>query len=231
MKAKIALVAVVISLIAAFFIFDLQQYFSFEYLKSQKDALNALYAEKPILIAGAFFLIYVTFAALALPAATILTLAGGAIFGFWTGMLLVSFASTIGATLAFIFTRFLFHDAIQAKFGDRLEAMNTGIEKEGAFYVFGMRLVPIFPFVMINSLLALTKLKTWTFYWASQIGMLAGTAVYVNAGTQIAQIDNPGDIANPKLIISFVLLGIFPIIAKKALGFLKARNSEERSEA
>lgn len=231
MKAKIALVAVVIALIAAFFIFDLQQYFSFEYLKSQKDALNALYAEKPILIAGAFFLIYVTFAALALPAATILTLAGGAIFGFWTGMLLVSFASTIGATLAFIFTRFLFHDAIQAKFGDRLEAMNTGIEKEGAFYVFGMRLVPIFPFVMINSLLALTKLKTWTFYWASQIGMLAGTAVYVNAGTQIAQIDNPGDIANPKLIISFVLLGIFPIIAKKALGFLKARNSEERSEA
>lgn len=226
MKAKIALAAVVVALIAAFFIFDLQQYFSLEYLKSQKDALNALYTEKPLLVAGAFFLTYVTFAALALPAATILTLAGGAIFGFWTGMLLVSFASTIGATLAFVFTRFLFHDAIEAKFGDRLEAMNAGIEKEGAFYVFGMRLVPIFPFVMVNSLLALTKLKTWTFYWASQIGMLAGTAVYVNAGTQIAQIDSLGGIANPKLIGSFVLLGVFPIIAKKLLGFLKNRNAE-----
>jgi len=225
MKAKITLAAVIIALIAAFFIFDLQQYFSLEYLKSQKDALNALYTEKPLLVAGAFFVTYVAFAALALPAATILTLAGGAIFGFWTGFLLVSFASTIGATLAFIFTRFLFHDAIQAKFGDRLQTMNDGIEKEGAFYVFGMRLVPIFPFVMVNSLLALTKLKTWTFYWASQIGMLAGTAVYVNAGTQIAQIESLAGIANPKLIGSFVLLGVFPIIAKKALNFLQSRKA------
>ncbi len=225
MKAKITLAAVIIALIAAFFIFDLQQYFSLEYLKSQKDALNALYTEKPFLVAGAFFVTYVAFAALALPAATILTLAGGAIFGFWTGFLLVSFASTIGATLAFIFTRFLFHDAIQAKFGDRLQTMNDGIEKEGAFYVFGMRLVPIFPFVMVNSLLALTKLKTWTFYWASQIGMLAGTAVYVNAGTQIAQIESLAGIANPKLIGSFVLLGVFPIIAKKALNFLQSRKA------
>jgi len=225
MKTKIILVAIIAAIFASFFIFDLQQYFSLEFLKSQKDALNALYAEKPILVAGAFFLTYVLFAALALPAATILTLAGGAIFGFWTGLLLVSFSSTIGATLAFIFTRFLFHDAIQAKFGDRLQAMNEGIEKEGAFYVFGMRLVPIFPFVMINSLLALTKLKTWTFYWASQIGMLAGTAVYVNAGTQIAQIDSLAGIANPKLIGSFVLLGVFPIIAKKTLNFIKSRKS------
>lgn len=225
MKTKIILVAIIAAIFASFFIFDLQQYFSLEFLKSQKDALNALYAEKPISVAGAFFLTYVLFAALALPAATILTLAGGAIFGFWTGLLLVSFSSTIGATLAFIFTRFLFHDAIQAKFGDRLQAMNEGIEKEGAFYVFGMRLVPIFPFVMINSLLALTKLKTWTFYWASQIGMLAGTAVYVNAGTQIAQIDSLAGIANPKLIGSFVLLGVFPIIAKKTLNFIKSRKS------
>jgi len=222
MKTKIILVAIIAAIFASFFIFDLQQYFSLEFLKSQKDALNALYAEKPISVAGAFFLTYVLFAALALPAATILTLAGGAIFGFWTGLLLVSFSSTIGATLAFIFTRFLFHDAIQAKFGDRLQAMNEGIEKEGAFYVFGMRLVPIFPFVMIK---ALTKLKTWTFYWASQIGMLAGTAVYVNAGTQIAQIDSLAGIANPKLIGSFVLLGVFPIIAKKTLNFIKSRKS------
>ncbi len=225
MKAKIALAAVFVALFAAFFYFDLGQYFSLEALKNQKESLNNLYAENPILVAGAFFFIYVLFAALALPAATILTLAGGAIFGFWTGMLLVSFASTIGATLAFLFTRFMFHDAIQAKFGDRLEAMNEGIEKEGAFYVFGMRLVPIFPFVMVNSLLALTKLKTWTFYWSSQIGMLAGTAVYVNTGTQIANIDSLAGIANPKLIASFVLLGVFPIIAKKALNYVQARKA------
>ena len=128
MKAKIALAIVLVALIAAFFIFDLQQYFSLEFLKSQKDALNQRYNDNPILIAGAFFAIYVAFAALALPAATILTLAGGAIFGFWTGVLLVSFASTIGATLAFVFTRFLFHDAVQSKFGDRLETINQGIE-------------------------------------------------------------------------------------------------------
>ena len=225
MKAKIALAIVLVALIAAFFIFDLQQYFSLEFLKSQKDALNQRYNDNPILIAGAFFAIYVAFAALALPAATILTLAGGAIFGFWTGVLLVSFASTIGATLAFVFTRFLFHDAVQSKFGDRLETINQGIETEGAFYVFGMRLVPLFPFVMVNSVLALTKLKTWTFYWASQLGMLAGTAVYVNAGTQLAQIDSLAGIANPKLIGSFVLLGVFPILAKKALGFIKSRQS------
>ena len=225
MKAKIALAIVLVALIAAFFIFDLQQYFSLEFLKSQKDALNQRYNDNPILIAGAFFAIYVAFAALALPAATILTLAGGAIFGFWTGVLLVSFASTIGATLAFVFTRFLFHDAVPSKFGDRLETINQGIETEGAFYVFGMRLVPLFPFVMVNSVLALTKLKTWTFYWASQLGMLAGTAVYVNAGTQLAQIDSLAGIANPKLIGSFVLLGVFPILAKKVLGFIKSRQS------
>lgn len=225
MKAKIALAAVFVSLIAAFFIFDLQQYFSLEYLKSQKDALNNLYIEKPWLVAGLFFLVYVAFAALALPAATILTLAGGAIFGFWTGLLLVSFASSIGATLAFLFTRFLFHDSVQTKFGDRLQAVNEGIKKEGAFYVFGLRLVPLFPFVVVNSLLALTKLKVWTFYWASQIGMLVGTAVYVNAGTQLAQINSLSGIASPKLILSFVLLGIFPLIAKKILDFLKKRNA------
>ena len=225
MKAKIALAIVLVALIAAFFIFDLQQYFSLEFLKSQKDALNQRYNDNPLLIGGAFFAIYVAFAALALPAATILTLAGGAIFGFWTGVLLVSFASTIGATLAFVFTRFLFHDAVQSKFGDRLETINQGIESEGAFYVFGMRLVPLFPFVMVNSVLALTKLKTWTFYWASQLGMLAGTAVYVNAGTQLAQIDSLAGIANPKLIGSFVLLGVFPILAKKVLGFIKSRQS------
>jgi len=221
MKTKIILALLIVSLIAAFFAFDLQQYFSLDYLKQQQDALNAQYASNPALIIAIFFFVYVAFAALALPAATILTLAGGAIFGFWAGLIVVSFASTIGATIAFILTRYLFHDAVQSKFGDRLQAINIGIEREGAFYVFGLRLVPLFPFVVVNSVLALTKLKTITFYWASQIGMLAGTAVYVNAGTQIAQIDSLAGIAEPKLLLSFALLGVFPIIAKYALAWLK----------
>lgn len=225
MKLKIVLVVLIALLIAAFFIFDLQQYFSLDYLKEQKEALSEVYATNPVTIAALFFLTYVVFTAFALPAAGILTLAGGAIFGFWKGLILVSFASTIGATIAFLLTRYLFQEPIQKKFGARLETINRGIEKEGAFYVFGLRLVPIFPFFMINSLLALTKLKTSTFYWASQLGMLVGTAVFVNAGTQLAQISSTSDILSPKLLLSFVLLGVFPIIAKYTLTWLKNAKS------
>ena len=225
MNPKIILSVLVVALIAAFFIFDLQQYFSLEYLKEQKDALNVLYRDSPVLISAIYFLVYLTVAALALPAAAILTLAGGAIFGFWQGLLLVSFASTMGATIAFLLTRYLFHDSVQKKFGKRLEAVNRGIENEGAFYVFGLRFVPFIPFVVVNSLLALTKLKTTTFYWASQLGMLIGTAVYVNAGTQLAEIDNAGDILSFKLLLSFVLLGVFPIIAKHMLNWFKKQRA------
>lgn len=221
MKTKLILVAVIVAVIAAFFLFDLGQYFNLEYLKSQKDSLNALYQANPILISLIFFIVYVLVAAFNLPAAGLLTVAAGAILGFWNGVFVVSFASTIGATGAFLMTRYLFHDAIQSKFGDRLSAINSGIEREGAFYVFGLRLVPLFPFFVVNAVLGLTKIKTWTFYWSSQIGMLAGTAVYVNAGTQLATIDSLGDIASPKLIGSFVLLGVFPIVAKYILNFLK----------
>lgn len=221
MNIKIILAVIVAALIAAFFVFDLQQYFNLDYLKQQKSILAEFYANNPVGVSAAFFLIYVAFTALALPAAAILTLAGGAIFGFWHGLILVSFASTIGATIAFLLTRFLFGEAIEKKFGDRLAVINQGIKKEGAFYVFGLRLVPLFPFFVINSLLALTKLKTSTFYWASQLGMLAGTAVFVNAGTQLAQISSTSDILSPKLLFSFVLLGVFPILAKYALAWLK----------
>lgn len=225
MKTKIILATVILSVIAAFFIFDLAQYFNLEYLKSQKDSLNALYNENPIIVSLIFFFIYVCVAAFNLPAAGLLTVAAGAILGFWNGLFVVSFASSIGATIAFLMTRYLFHDAIQAKFGDRLEAINSGIEREGAFYVFGLRLVPLFPFFVVNSVLGLTKLKTWTFYWASQIGMIAGTAVYVNAGTQLADISSLGDIASPKLLGSFALLGVFPILAKYFLNILKNKNN------
>lgn len=221
MKTKLILVAVIAAVIAAFFFFDLGQYLNLEYLKSNKDALNALYQEKPILISAIFFIVYVLVAAFNLPAAGLLTIAAGAILGFWNGLFVVSFASTIGATGAFLMTRYLFHDAIQSKFGDRLEAVNTGIQKEGAFYVFGLRLVPLFPFFVVNSVLGLTKLKTWTFYWASQLGMIAGTAVYVNTGTQLAEVSSLNGILSVKLLASFALLGVFPILAKYLLNFLK----------
>ena len=227
MKIKIILAAFIVAIIAAFFIFDLGQYFSLEYLKEQKSVLAEFYANNPVGVSALFFLVYVAFAALALPAAAILTLAGGAIFGFWHGLVLVSFASSIGATIAFLLTRFLFGEAIEKKFGDKLSTINQGIEKEGAFYVFGLRFVPLLPFFVINSLLALTKLKTLTFYWASQLGMLVGTAVFVNAGTQLAQISSISDILSPKLFLSFVLLGVFPIIAKYALSWLKQTKSNE----
>jgi len=231
MKTKILLVAVILAVIAAFFIFDLGQYLNLEYLKSQKDSLNELYTKNPILISLIFFVVYVLVAAFNLPAAGLLTVASGAVLGFWNGVFVVSFASTIGATIAFLMTRYLFHDAIQSKFGERLKTINDGIEKEGAFYVFGLRLVPLFPFFVVNSVLGLTKLKTWTFYWASQIGMLAGTAVYVNAGTQLADISSLGDIASPKLLLSFALLGVFPIIAKTALKFLKKDSNADNTGA
>ncbi|NNC99820.1 MAG: TVP38/TMEM64 family protein [Gammaproteobacteria bacterium] len=226
MNPKIILAAALLALISAFFLFDLQDYFSLQSLKQQKDALNTLFRENPVSISALFFFGYVIITALALPAAAILTLAAGAVFGFWHGLILVSFASTIGATVAFLLTRYLFHDSVEKKFGARLEKINKGIEKEGAFYVFGLRLVPLFPFFVINSVLALTKLKTVTFYWSSQLGMLAGTAVYVNAGTQLADISSTSDILSAKLLLSFALLGVFPIIAKQALKWLKKdRNS------
>ena len=223
MKTKVILIAVIAAVIAAFFFFDLGQYLSLDYLKSQKEALNTLYARSPVLISLIFFVVYVLVAAFNLPAAGLLTVAAGAILGFWNGLLVVSFASSIGATGAFLMTRYLLHDAIQSKFGDRLGTINAGIEREGAFYVFGLRLVPLFPFFMVNSVLGLTKLKTWTFYWASQIGMLAGTAVFVNAGTQLADISSLGDIASPKLLASFALLGVFPILAKYVLSLIKKK--------
>ncbi|MCB1831170.1 MAG: FAD-dependent oxidoreductase, partial [Gammaproteobacteria bacterium] len=173
----------------------------------------------------AFFLVYVLVTALSLPGAAIMTLAVGAIFGLLVGTVLVSFASTIGATLAFIIARFLLRDAVEAKFGDKLGAINRGIAKDGAFYLFGLRLVPLFPFFVINLAMGLTSIRTWTFAWVSQVGMLLGTIVYVNAGTQLARIDSLSGILSPGLIFSFVLLGVFPLIAKKILAGIKAKKA------
>ena len=222
-KVLVALVAV--ALIAAFFIFDLGQYLSLDYLKSKHQSLLDFYAENRLLTILGFFATYVGVAALSLPGAAILTLAGGAIFGFFTGLVVVSFASTLGATLAFLFSRFMFRDAVQNKFGSHLQTINKGVEEEGAFYLFTLRLIPVVPFFVVNLLMGLTKIKTLTFALVSQLGMLPGTAVFVNAGNQLAQIDSPKDILSPQLLFAFALLGIFPIVAKKLLELYKTRRS------
>ena len=227
MKAKIILAVVVLALVAAFFIFDLGQYVSLEYFKQQQSSFNQYYLDNPILVILIFAAVYILVAGASLPFATPLTVLGGAIFGTIVGSIVVSFASAIGATVAFLVSRFLFRDAVESKFGDRLAKLQDGIEREGAFYVFGLRLVPLFPFVILNSLLGLTKIKTWTYYWSSQLGMLLGTIVYVNAGKELANIESLGDIASPFVLASFAALGILPIASKYILNFLRSRKNKE----
>ena len=222
-KTQITLLVTVAILVAAFFLFDLGRYFNLEYLKQQQAVMDAFYERQPLTTALYYFLLYIVITGLSLPGAAILTLAGGAIFGLLWGTVIVSFASTIGATLAFLFSRYLFRDAIQGRFADKLTAINRGMAEEGAFYLFTLRLVPIFPFFIINLVMGLTPIRALTFFLVSQAGMLAGTIVYVNAGTQIAKIEQLKDIASPGLILSFVLLGIFPLLAKKTVDYLKRR--------
>ena len=217
-KSKILVVLIVVAMIAAYFIFDLGRYFSIDYFKSQQAAITAYYQTNPAQTIAVYFLIYVAIAAFSLPGAAIATLIGGALFGVVTGVIVVSFASTIGATLAFLMSRFVLGEWVQNKYGDRLKALNDGMAREGAFYLFALRLVPAFPFFIVNLLMGLTKIRTWTFYWVSQIGMFAGTVVYVYAGTQLGQFK-----VSWQLGLAFALLGIFPIVAKKFLDGLKAR--------
>ena len=223
--SRILIVLLIAALVAVFFGFDLGQYLSFDYLKSRQSALASFYADHQMMSMAIYMAIYILVAALSLPGAAVMTLAGGAIFGFWYGLVLVSFASTIGATLAFLVARFLLKDMVQKKFGDRLKTVNHGVEKDGAFYLFTLRLVPVFPFFVINLVMGLTPIRTGVFYAVSQIGMLAGTAVYVNAGTQLAQIDSLSGILSPDLVFSFALLGIFPLIAKKTAAKIKSRKA------
>jgi pyruvate/2-oxoglutarate dehydrogenase complex dihydrolipoamide dehydrogenase (E3) component/uncharacterized membrane protein YdjX (TVP38/TMEM64 family) len=220
---KTLLLVALVALIALFFIFDLGRFFSLAYIKAQQGNFAELYAQRPAMVISAFFAIYVAVTALSLPGAAIMTLVGGAIFGLGLGTLIVSFAASIGATLAFLAARFVLGESVQNKFGARMAEINKGVEKEGAFYLFTLRLVPLVPFFVINLVMGLTKMKTWTFYWVSQVGMLLGTMVYVNAGTQLAKIDSLKGILSPGLIGSFVLLGIFPLIAKKIVDTVKAR--------
>ena len=221
-KSKALFLLVLAILIMAFFVFDLSQYLTLDYFKAQQASIEQHFTDHPWQTALVFFFIYVLVTGLSLPGAAVMTLVAGAIFGLGWGLLIVSFASTLGATIAFLFSRFLFKESVQAKFGHHLAAINKGIEQDGAFYLFTLRLVPAFPFFVINLVMGLTPIKTFTFFWVSQLGMLAGTIVYVNAGTQIAQIDSLAGILSPGLILSFVLLGIFPWIARAIIDRLKA---------
>ncbi len=220
-RSKVILLLVIVAVIAAFFVFDLHQYLSLETLKAQQATIESYRSDHSVLAVVIYMLVYVAVTGLSLPGATILTLAGGAIFGVLWGTVIISFASTIGATLAFLAARFLFRDVVNSRFGTRLEVINEEVDRDGAFYLFTLRLVPIFPFFMINLTMGLTALRVWTFFWVSQIGMLAGTIVYVNAGTQLAKIESLSGILSPALLGSFVLLGIFPLFAKKIIETMK----------
>ncbi len=220
---KISLFVIIAGLVAGFFIFDLDRYLTLSYLKESKARFDAFYSENALLTVGAYMAVYIAVTGLSLPGAAIMTLAGGALFGFVTGLVAVSFASSIGASMAFLASRYILRDWVEKKLGGRLGAVNAGIEREGAFYLFSLRLIPLFPFWAINLLMGMTRMRLVTFYWVSQAGMLAGTMVYVNAGKELGKIDSLSGILSPGLIASFVLLGLFPLGVKKAMALYRSR--------
>jgi uncharacterized membrane protein YdjX (TVP38/TMEM64 family) len=223
MKSRVILILLFATAIASYFIFDLGQYLSLENFKAQQAEIIAAKNANPALYIAGFFLIYVAVTGLSIPGAAIMTLIAGALFGLVLGTIIVSFASTIGATLAFLGSRYVLRDWVQSKFGERLKAIDDGLAKDGAFYLFTLRLIPVFPFFVINLLMGLTRIRTLTYFWVSQLGMLAGTIVYVNAGTQISRIESTAGLLSPTLIGSFVLLALFPWVAKWIIALVNRR--------
>lgn len=222
---KALLVLILVGAIAAYFLFDLGQYLSLESFKARQAEIVAAKDANPLLYVAGFFLLYVAVTGLSIPGAAIMSLVAGALFGLVLGTVIVSFASTIGATLAFLSSRYLLREWVQGKFGERLRAIDEGLAKDGAFYLFTLRLIPVFPFFVINLLMGLTRIKTVTFFWVSQLGMLAATVVFVNAGTQISQIESTSGLLSPTLIGSFVALALFPWAAKALIGFVNRRRA------
>ncbi len=220
---RIVVVTLLVGLAVIFKVLGLGQYFTLSYIKASQARFTALYADHRLMVIAVYMAIYILVTSLSLPGAAIMTLAGGAFFGLLTGIIVVSFASTIGATLACFVSRSVLRDWVQNKFADKLKTVNAGIEKEGAFYLFTLRLIPVFPFWLINLVMGLTKMPLRTFFWVSQAGMLAGTIVYVNAGKELAKINSLSGIISPGLILSFALLGIFPIATKKLLNLYKSK--------
>ena len=223
MIKKIALMGVGLALVLVFVSYDLGRYLTLDYLKASQARFQALYDSRPLLVIAVYMAIYILVTALSLPGAVVLGLAGGGLFGFWVGVIVVSCASTVGATLACYVARTLLQGWVQNEFGGALASINEGIEREGAFYLFTLRLIPLVPFFVINLAMGLTKMPLTTFFWVSQLGMLAGTMVFVNAGKELAKIDSVAGIFSPGLIASFVILGLFPITTKKGLAWYRAR--------
>jgi len=220
---RLAVLLLLILVVAAFFLLDLGAYLDLDYLKASHDRLLDLYHRHPLAVLAAYAGIYIVATALSLPGAAVLTLAGGAVFGLALGTVVVSFASTIGATLACAVARFLLRDWVLQRFGDRLAVVDAGMERDGPLYLLSLRLVPIFPFFVINLVMGLTTMPLRTYYWVSQLGMLPATMVYVNAGSQLARIDSLGGILSPSLLLSFALLGIFPLLTKKIITVVQAK--------
>ena len=226
---KIILLAVIIGLAASVQLFHLGDYLTLSYIKASQKKFELLYSGHPVTVIASYMAVYILVTSLSLPGAAVMTLAGGALFGLSTGTVVVSFASSIGATLACLVSRFLLRDWVQSRFQDKLTAVNQGIAREGAFYLFTLRLIPIFPFWLINLLLGMTAMPLRTFYWVSQVGMLPGTIVYVNAGRELSKIDSLSGILSLRLLLSFAVLGIFPFAAKKLVGFYKSRRKRPQT--
>ena len=226
---KIIIAFGIVLLIAAFTYLDLGSYLTLTYIKDSQGHIQEIYLRNRLPVIASYMLIYILVTALSLPGAAVMTIAGGALFGLTVGIVAVSFASTVGATLACFFSRFILRDWVQKKLGEKFKAINEGVEKEGAYYLFTARLIPVFPFFIINLAMGLTKMPLFRFFWVSQLGMLAGTAVYVNAGRELGRINSLSGILSPSLILSFAILGLFPIIMKKLVSFLKKRQELRKS--
>lgn len=224
---RLVIVGAILLLVILFKVLGLDKYLTLAYLKEQQAFFAAMYVENKVTVIGSYMLIYIMVTALSLPGAAVMTLAGGGLFGLVTGTIVVSFASTIGATCACLVARYLLRDWVQNKFGDKLKKINEGMKKEGGFYLFSLRLVPIFPFFVINLVMGLTPIRITTYFWVSQLGMLPGTIVYINAGKELAKLESLKSILSPGLLISFALLGLLPIITKKLLGLYKAHRATE----
>jgi uncharacterized membrane protein YdjX (TVP38/TMEM64 family) len=226
---KVLVVVGIVLLVAAFKIFGLGEYFTLSYLKESQERFAVYYAAHRALVIGIYMGGYIIVTALSLPGAAVMTLAGGALLGLAVGTVAVSFASTTGATLACFVSRFLLRDWVQNRLGGKLTTVNRGMEEEGSFYLFTLRLIPIFPFWMINLVMGLTRMPLRTFFWVSQAGMLPGTIVYVNAGRELAKIESLSGILSPTLVLSFVLIGVLPITTKKLIGLYRARKAKKKS--
>lgn len=228
MNKKLILGLILVAIII-FLGVNFSQYLTLENAKAQQEALTTYIDQNFVFSAAIYFFAYIAITAFSIPGAAVVTLLGAALFGFWTSLLLVSFASTMGATLAFLSSRYLLRDWVQNKFGNKLIAINQGVEKDGAFYLFSLRLIPVFPFFLINLLMGLTPMSVGRFYLTSQVGMLPGTAVYLNAGTQLATIESLSGIISPTVLASFALLGLFPIITKWVMNKVRPTPSQQNS--